>query len=169
MKWVVKRLLWLCKDLSREYWIIYREPGFQAVVWIGFPTSSPVSKHDSQEDWERETTCWWERGRGRNQIIRRRASLALWIYQQNELYPIWCILSDQQRRESLFRTGTMFGSFLCTAWVIHTKLCMIFLCYLSVVQRRRETGQESIERLIEGQAFLQSYDSASRPPSLSPQ
>jgi hypothetical protein len=54
----------------REYWMIYRGPGFLAVVWFGStPTpTSPVSKvdqrHTTQEDWERETIRWRERGKG---------------------------------------------------------------------------------------------------------
>ncbi len=46
----------------------------QAFVWFGSsPTPSPVSKfdRDTQEDWERETSCYWERG-GRRKIKRQR-------------------------------------------------------------------------------------------------
>ncbi len=46
-----------------------------------FPVSNWVSSTgDTQEDWERETNCWRERGRGwgRSQIIRRRESLILY-------------------------------------------------------------------------------------------
>ncbi len=51
----------------REYWMIYRGPGILAVVWFG-PSPNPPpppsvrSTSDIQEDWERETTCWQERG-----------------------------------------------------------------------------------------------------------
>ncbi len=53
---------------TREYWRIYRGPGFLAVAlfWL-LPTLSPPSlpsvrsTGDTQEDLERETTCW--RGR----------------------------------------------------------------------------------------------------------
>jgi len=72
----------------------YRGPGFLAVVRFGsVPTSSPspVSKStaDTQEDFERETTCGRESGRegwGRSQIIRRRESLVLY----NRLNALWC-------------------------------------------------------------------------------
>jgi hypothetical protein len=49
---------------TRAYWMIYRWPGFLAVVWFGsYPTTfsflPSVSKNsDTQEDGERETTCW---------------------------------------------------------------------------------------------------------------
>ncbi len=63
---------------TREYWMIYRGPGFLAVVWFGssstpshqsHPLPSVSSTGNTQEDWEREATCWWgggERGRGRS-------------------------------------------------------------------------------------------------------
>ncbi len=49
---------------AREYWIVYRGPGFLALIWFG---SSPAPSHplpsvssccDTQEDGERETTFW---------------------------------------------------------------------------------------------------------------
>ncbi len=43
--------------VARECWMIYRGPGFLA-------GSSVSSTGDKQEDWERETTCWRELGRG---------------------------------------------------------------------------------------------------------
>ncbi len=56
---------------NREYWMICREPGFLGVVWFGschtlFPTLSSQlsSTWDTQEDWERERTCWRARGEG---------------------------------------------------------------------------------------------------------
>jgi hypothetical protein len=60
--------------------------GFLAVVWFGSsptPSSPPLplvsSAGNTQEDWERETNCWRERGEGveRSLIIRRRESLVL--------------------------------------------------------------------------------------------
>ncbi len=56
----------------REYWIIYRGPCFLAVLWfVSSPTPSPLpsisSTDDTQEDWERKTSCERERrggGRG---------------------------------------------------------------------------------------------------------
>ncbi len=50
----------------REYWMIYRGPGFFAVVlsWLYAPPPLPPSVSstgDTQEDWERETSCWRER------------------------------------------------------------------------------------------------------------
>jgi hypothetical protein len=68
---------------GREYWMIYRGPGFLGVVWFG---SSPTPYLPFQlaegrpgtkkEDWERETTCWREMERSRR-IIRQRESMAL--------------------------------------------------------------------------------------------
>jgi hypothetical protein len=78
--------------ILREYWMIYRGPGFLAVVWFGsssFPATpfpSHVSKldGDTQEDWERETTFWRERGREggwvRIRIIRPQKSMMVVLY-----------------------------------------------------------------------------------------
>ncbi len=55
---------------SRGYWMIYRGPGFsRSYDLIPRPPRlfhSPVSSStgDTQKDWERETTCWRERGWG---------------------------------------------------------------------------------------------------------
>jgi hypothetical protein len=52
------------------------------------PLASVSSIGDAQEDWERETTCWWEReGRGRawSRIIRRQECLALY----ESFYTLW--------------------------------------------------------------------------------
>ncbi len=38
----------------------------------------PLSTGATQEHWQRETTCWWERGWGRSQIIRPQESLVLY-------------------------------------------------------------------------------------------
>jgi hypothetical protein len=52
--------------VTREYWMIYREPGFLAITWFfsphfpPLPSASPTS--DTQEDRERERACWRERG-----------------------------------------------------------------------------------------------------------
>ncbi len=52
-----------------EHWMIYSGPSFLAVVWFGSSTTphplSVCSTGSTQEDWERETTCWRERGGGR--------------------------------------------------------------------------------------------------------
>ncbi len=53
---------------SREYWMIYRWLGLLAIVWWLLPhplapsLPSVSSTGDTQEDLERETTCWRERG-----------------------------------------------------------------------------------------------------------
>jgi hypothetical protein len=50
--------------------MIYRGPGFLAVAWFGSSlTPSPLlssvgSSDDTQEDWERETSCWRESEEG---------------------------------------------------------------------------------------------------------
>jgi hypothetical protein len=71
-----------------EYCMIYRGPGSPTVVWFcSSPASSPnpypvgiSSTGDTQEDRERETTHWQERGRewARSQIIRPQESLVLY-------------------------------------------------------------------------------------------
>ncbi len=49
---------------TRQYWMIYRGPGFLAVLWFGSPpnpSNLPLptsSTGDKQEYWERETTFW---------------------------------------------------------------------------------------------------------------
>ncbi len=54
---------------DREYWMVYRRPGFLVVVWLlshSLPPSNPatISTGYTPEDCERETTCWRERGEG---------------------------------------------------------------------------------------------------------
>ncbi len=50
--------------------MIFRGPNFLAVVWFGSTTTLPPILHsvsstgDTQEDWERETSCWRERWEG---------------------------------------------------------------------------------------------------------
>ncbi len=64
------------------------------------PTLLPSvsSTGDTREDWERETSCWLQRGRGTNhyKIIRRRESLdlhnsfnTLWVWVMLALSPCW--------------------------------------------------------------------------------
>ncbi len=48
---------------QREYWMIYRGPGFLADVWLAPPPPPSPSATwtwtcNTQEDWERDTTCW---------------------------------------------------------------------------------------------------------------
>ncbi len=54
----------------REYGMIYREPGFLAVVWYGSPQLHLLvsSSGDPQEDWELETM----------QVVRRREILVIY-------------------------------------------------------------------------------------------
>ncbi len=64
--------------------MIYRVLGVLAVFALlayPLPPPPPVSKHggngNTQKDWDRETTCWRERG-GKNRIIRPQESLVLY-------------------------------------------------------------------------------------------
>jgi len=62
----------------REYWTIYRGPGFLIVTGFGsIPTLFPPlpSVSSTKKDWERETTC--PRKGGGSQIIWRLESLVL--------------------------------------------------------------------------------------------
>ncbi len=65
----------------REYWMKYRGPDFLAVVWFGSspppPLPSVSSTGGTQEDWERETTCWRQREEG-GKIKQPQESLALY-------------------------------------------------------------------------------------------
>jgi hypothetical protein len=70
----------------REYWMIYRGPGFLAVVWFGISptpshTTSPVSKLSlflSLPVCRRSSLLTEKGGRGRSQIMGRRESLVLY-------------------------------------------------------------------------------------------
>ncbi len=84
-KAVVAFCLYLLLGETWEYWMIYRGPGFLAVVWFDdlappLPPAPPVlcpwesSSGDTQEDWERETTCWRE-GRG---VVLYKSFNTLW-------------------------------------------------------------------------------------------
>jgi hypothetical protein len=63
-----------------EYWTIFRGPGFLAVVGLGSsPTLPPLpsvsSIGETQENWEKETTCWREgegAGEEPNQYDRKK-------------------------------------------------------------------------------------------------
>ncbi len=50
---------------TRKYWMIWG-PDFLAVVWFGSsPTPSlPLPRQTGRLRKKRETTCWWEKGRG---------------------------------------------------------------------------------------------------------
>ncbi len=71
---------------SREYWMIYRGPGFLAVSWLLAcplpPLLSLSTTGNAQNDWDRETTFWRERGGGewlaRSRTIRPQESLILY-------------------------------------------------------------------------------------------
>ncbi len=56
----------------REYWMVYRKPGFLAVIWLYPhplpPSPATISTDDTPEDCERETTCWRERGEGLREV-----------------------------------------------------------------------------------------------------
>ncbi len=79
---------WVRKGLPIEDWIIYRGPGFLTVVCFGSspPPLSPslFSKltGNTQEDLERETTCWGERGKGGG----RGAESYVWPQESMVLY-----------------------------------------------------------------------------------
>ncbi len=64
--------------------IIYVPVEAESIEWFieGHASLSPVGKStgDTGEDWQRETSCWWERGAeggGRSRIIRPQESLVL--------------------------------------------------------------------------------------------
>ncbi len=74
--------------LLGEYGMLHRGPGILAIVWFGssptLPYPSPVSKldqrvSDTQEDWEREATCWRVTevgGWARSRIIRAQETFS---------------------------------------------------------------------------------------------
>ncbi len=54
---------------KREYWMLYRGPGFLAVVWFGSSPFTVIAWPATHIDWERDKLCWRE-GWGRSQIMR---------------------------------------------------------------------------------------------------
>ncbi len=78
---------------TREYRMIYKGPGFPAVIWFSSsPIPSPLSpvsnlcrRSDTQEDWERETTCWREGGRGVGEEPNQE-SLVLYLIKYSLFY-----------------------------------------------------------------------------------
>ncbi len=84
----VRSVIWMINDvcvLVREYWIIYRGPGFLAFLWFGSsPTPSPpVSKFDRRHtgrfsNKDKLLTGRGEGWGGESKIIRRRESLVIY-------------------------------------------------------------------------------------------
>ncbi len=82
--------------LVRQYWMLYREPGFLAVAWFGssstpFPSTfrqkaRPATHKKTGK--EIEKTFWRERGRGRgrSQIKGPQESLVLYILFSSTLW-----------------------------------------------------------------------------------
>ncbi len=69
--------IWI-KDVDREYWMIYREPGVSAVVRFGSSIPPPLHPSPSVFLFVASWAYWRERGQGRSQIIRPWASLILY-------------------------------------------------------------------------------------------
>ncbi len=79
----------------REYWMIYRGPGFLAVVWFGSSPSLPSSSTgDTQADWERETAGWGGGG-GRESLVLYKSFNNLWPRPPKRL-PVLFLLSKYQ-------------------------------------------------------------------------
>ncbi len=104
--------------------MIYTGPGFLAVVWFSSSSIPPpllpsvCLTGDTQEDWERETTFWQERGEGwwRSQIILPLESLA--SINHSRLSVSDCTLAERggERRGGGSRSA-IFSFFLCLwAW-----------------------------------------------------
>ncbi len=129
------------KRVCREYWMIYRCSVFLAVVWFNSsptPSSPPLpsvsSTSDTQEDWERETTFWREKGGGwvKSQIIRPQESLGLYesfntlreyMYVCTEEFDLrWenCLSVLHTRHEPVFRQSRVIPkqSVQCRWWCI---------------------------------------------------
>jgi hypothetical protein len=71
---------------SREFWMLYRGPGFPTVVWFD---SSPIPSHQwAQEEWERETTCGLERGGGAKSYDRKK----VWRGDFSSLFSVQIVL-----------------------------------------------------------------------------
>jgi hypothetical protein len=72
-KKIVKFLMrtFTCRSTFLYDWMMYRGPDFLVVIWFvssppppPLPLRSVSSTGDTQWDWEGETTCWEERGKG---------------------------------------------------------------------------------------------------------
>ncbi len=116
--------------------MIYRGPGFLGVLWFGsYTTPSTLSRQEArpatQEDWERETTCWQEKGgRGwwRNPSVWRRQSLVLY-YTLNTLcihiifsWP-WKDERDLTRNENWFIAEDGYGALYSV-----DEICTVYIC-----------------------------------------
>jgi hypothetical protein len=101
----------VCKDTSHGYIQrvmndLYRTRlSLHRMIWLlphplpPFPSVS--STGGTQEDWERETTCWRGRwGMGRSQIIQRWESLVLYK-SFNTLWLFWSVLGSCLKRPEM--------------------------------------------------------------------
>ncbi len=96
---------WLA--FGREYWMIYRGPGFIGVVW--FAPAHPLPPlafvtGDTQEDRERETTCLWESGEGGGRGAESYNRNQAWSSINNSLlsgdWPIYSYIQGARRNRS---------------------------------------------------------------------
>ncbi len=80
-----------CLSHPREYWMIYRGPGFLDVIWLGSSPIPSIPSPVSELDWRHAGQLADEK-MGEDQIIRRRENLVLYIlYSLCHLPPPHCL------------------------------------------------------------------------------
>ncbi len=129
---------------AREYWMIYRGAGFSRRLAPLQPSPSVRCTGDTQEDFERKTTCWRKRGRGRSQITRRekawssinhsilyRKFTSPWVPFGSVLMVIYLPHPPHTHSVYLLTGGFLWIFFLCT--VLYSTLLHLprlrFHCY----------------------------------------
>jgi hypothetical protein len=123
-----------CSDwvFSKQYWMIYRGPGFLSVVWFGSsptlstllsPLPSVSSTGDTQEGWERVTTCWRVSGRVGSRIIPQQGSLVfsksfktLWVFH----YQINFTISWEVYQRGV---GSVYSAACCSCLALLSSAC----------------------------------------------
>ncbi len=125
---------------SREYWMIYRGPGFLAIVWFGSSSTphlqSVSSTGDTQEYWERETTCLREKGggeggRGAKLYNHRKA------WSSKKINSLWDEANSKEGYLSMV-------SFCCVWNYFSEQILQIFCCHYGASTARLKTKVPAI-------------------------
>jgi hypothetical protein len=136
----------------REYWMIYRGPGFLAVLWFGSSKSPPPlpsvrSTGDTQED-----LLTGEEGRRRSQIIRQRESLVLYkniqsflslpahtpphYFSVNSFLKVMTTSPYSRPRLFPIRSNVGVGARICTFWTLKMSLWwdVVFATFQAIIR-----------------------------------
>ncbi len=131
---------WECSPTRRECWMNYRGPGFLAAVWFGFFPLPPSpllqlisSIGDTQKDWERETTCWRERGEGGGRGVKSYDGETAWSSINNS------ILSAL---DSILKLNKQSGECI-HLWTIFVSGGRVFPVWKAAKQAGRQAGWQA--------------------------